>query len=100
MASRGEATEDADGVTEETKEEKDKEEDAIGKSVNIGDKKSLKEKPLSFSMQKLSSKSLFSNLFSCKNVGSVIEYVSICLFPLISPLLQLTKVNFVLRSNQ
>ena len=70
MASRGEATEDADGVTEETKEEKDKEEDAIGKSVNIGDKKSLKEKPLSFSMQKLSSKSLFSNLFSCKNVGS------------------------------
>ena len=70
MASREEPSEDADadGVTDDMK---DKEEDAIGTDVNTGDKKSLKEKPLSFTKQKLSSKSLFSNLFSCKNVGSI-----------------------------
>ena len=73
MASREESSEDADadGVTGEADDMKDKEEDAIGKSVNTGDKKSVKEKPLSFTKQKLSSKSLFSNLFSCKNVGSI-----------------------------
>ena len=73
MAGREESTEDADadGVTEEADDMKDKEEDAIGKSVNAGDKKLVKEKPLSFTKQKLSSKSLFSNLFSCKNVGSI-----------------------------
>ena len=69
MASKEEITENTDSDVVKEGNDQDKEEDSIGKSANIEDKKSQMKKTLSFTRQRLSSKSLFSNLFNCKDVS-------------------------------
>ena len=72
MASSVEAKKDADAdlVKQEGDDKLDKEKEGIGKSVNIEDK-SIKRKTLSFTKQRLGSRSLFGNFFSGKNVSNV-----------------------------
>ena len=73
MAGSLETKENANAVEEETDEKVEKEQEDIGQQADIEDKKSLKKKCLSFTKQRLSSKSLFSGLFSRKNVSNFKE---------------------------
>ena len=70
MAGSFEKQENANAVEEEADEKVYKEQEDIGQQANIEDKKSVKKKCLSFTKQRLSSKSLFSGLFSRKNVSN------------------------------
>merc|ERR1711892_252726 len=64
MAGSLETKENANAVEEEADE---KEQEDIGQQADIENKKSVKKKCLSFTKQRLSSRSLFSGLFSRKN---------------------------------
>ena len=73
MAGSLETKENANAVEEEADEKVDKEQEDIGQQADSEDKKSVKKKCLSFTKQRLSSKSLFSGLFSRKNVSNFKE---------------------------
>ena len=73
MAGSLETKENANAVEEEADEKAEKEQEDIGQQADSEDKKSVKKKCLSFTKQRLSSKSLFSGLFSRKNVSNLKE---------------------------
>ena len=73
MAGSLETKENANAVEEEADEKAEKEQEGIGQQADSEDKKSVKKKCLSFTKQRLSSKSLFSGLFSRKNVSNLKE---------------------------
>ena len=73
MAGSLETKENANAVEEEADEKAEKEQEDIRQQADSEDKKSVKKKCLSFTKQRLSSKSLFSGLFSRKNVSNFKE---------------------------
>ena len=70
MAGSLETKENANAVEEDADEKVDQEQEDIGQQADSEDKKSVKKKCLSFTKRRLSSKSLFSGLFSRKNVSN------------------------------